>query len=113
MSDSNLSNIVFLYVTAPNSETAARMARALVEERLAACVNIHGEMRSLYAWEGKIEIGLETPLIVKTTRSAAPAARDRILELHPHDEPCIAALPVSTEGSSASFLAWIDTATKA
>lgn len=108
-----MSNVVFLYVTAPNSETAARIARTLVEEKLAACVNIHGEMRSVYSWEGKVEIGLETPLIVKTTKTAAGAARDRILALHPHDEPCVAALPVCAHGSSASFLAWVEDATKA
>ena len=73
-----MSEIVFLYVTAPNAETAARIARALIEENLAACVNIHAEMRSVYEWEGKVEIGLETPLIVKTTAAAANAARDRI-----------------------------------
>lgn len=108
-----MSEIVFLYVTAPNSETAARIARRLVEEKLAACVNIHGEMRSVYQWEGRIEIGLETPMIVKTTAEAAPAARDRIIALHPHEEPCVAALPVSDEGSSAGFLDWIRKATSA
>lgn len=108
-----MSGIVFLYVTAPNAETAARLARALVEEKLAACVNIHAEMRSVYEWEGKIEIGLETPLIVKTTDAAATAARDRIVEIHPYGEPCVAALPVATDGSSASFLDWIRTATRA
>lgn len=108
-----MSDIVFLYVTAPNSETAARIARTLVEEKLAACVNIHGEMRSVYDWQGRIEIGLETPLIVKTTAASAPAARDRILALHPHDQPCVAALPVSADGSSAGFLDWIRTTTKA
>lgn len=108
-----MSGIVFLYVTAPNSETAARIARTLIEEKLAACVNIHAEMRSVYEWEGKVEIGLETPLIVKTTKQAADAARDRILALHPYGEPCVAALPVATEGSSASFLGWVRGATKA
>lgn len=106
-----MSGIVFLYVTAPNAETAARIGRALVEEKLAACVNIHAEMRSIYEWEGKVEIGLETPLIVKTTAKAANAARDRIIELHPYGEPCVAALPVATEGSSHGFLDWIRTAT--
>ena len=108
-----MSEIVFLYVTAPNSETAARIARTLVEEKLAACVNIHGEMRSVYQWDGRIEIGLETPMIVKTTTKTAPAARDRILALHPHEVPCVAAIPVSEEGSSTSFLDWIRKATSA
>lgn len=108
-----MTDIVFLYVTAPNAETAARIARALVEEKLAACVNIHGEMRSIYEWEGRVEIQLETPLFVKTTSAAANRARDRILELHPHDEPCVAAIPISREGSSPDFLDWIAKTTKA
>lgn len=108
-----MSEIVFLYVTAPNAETAARIARTLVEEKLAACVNIHGEMRSIYEWDGAIEMKLETPLFVKTTAAASEAARDRIIALHPYDEPCVAALPVSDRGSSQGFLGWIAESTKA
>jgi len=106
-----MADIVFLYVTAPNAETAARIARALVEEKLAACVNIHGEAHSIYEWEGQTQMQPETPLIVKTTAAAAGAARDRIVALHPFDEPCVAALPVAREGSSAPFLDWIASAT--
>lgn len=107
-----MSDVVFLYVTAPNAETAARIGRTLVEEKLAACVNIHGEMRSIYEWDGKVELQLETPVIVKTTQAGASAARDRILELHPHETPCVAALPVSNDGSHAPFLEWVTTQTK-
>lgn len=106
-----MTDAVFLYVTAPNSETAARIGRTLVEEKLAACVNIHAEMRSVYNWEGKVEIGLETPLIVKTTAARAAEARDCIIMLHPHEVPCVAALSVSPEGSNAAFLDWIGAAT--
>lgn len=102
-----MSEIFFLYVTAPDAEAARRIADALIAEKLAACVNIHAEMRSIYEWEGGIEDAAETPLLVKTTRDAAPAARDRILALHPYDMPCIAALPIAAEGSSAAFLAWV------
>ena len=108
-----MTEIVFLYVTAPNTETAARVGRTLVEEKLAACVNIHSEMRSVYSWEGKVEIGLETPLIVKTTAGKASAARDRIIMLHPHETPCVAALPVTRDGSNAAFLDWIAQTTSA
>lgn len=107
-----MSDIVFLYVTAPNAETAARIARTLVEEKLAACVNIHGEMRSIYEWEGQVELKLETPLFVKTTAARADGARDRIIALHPYDEPCVAALPIQSQGSNRSFLDWIEAATK-
>jgi len=105
--------IVFLYVTAPNGEVAARIARTLVEEKLAACVNVMSEMRSFYDWEGRVELSLELPLLVKTTKAAAPRARDRIMALHPYDEPCVAALPVAAEGSSAGYLQWIANATTA
>lgn len=108
-----MTDAVFLYVTAPNAETAARIGRTLVEEKLAACVNIHAEMRSVYEWQGRIEIGLETPLIVKTTAERAPAARDRIIMLHPDEVPCVAALPVSPDGSNAAFLEWITETTSA
>ncbi len=107
-----MSDIVFLYVTAPNAETAARIARALIEENLAACVNIHGEMRSIYQWEGQVELKLETPMFVKTTQAGAIAARERIVELHPADVPCVAAIPIQEQGSSASFLHWIDQTVK-
>ena len=106
-----MSDIVFLYVTAPNAETAARIARTLIDKKLAACINIHGEMRSVYEWDGAVEFKLETPLFVKTTAAAAPAARDEIIALHPYDEPCVAALPVLKEGSSAGFLDWIEQST--
>jgi periplasmic divalent cation tolerance protein len=108
-----MTDFVFLYVTAPNAETAARISRALIEEKLAACVNIHSEMRSIYEWEGRVEIQLETPMFVKTTASGAGKARDRILDLHPHEEPCVAAIPILREGSSEAFLDWIAKTTKA
>ncbi|NOX94662.1 MAG: divalent-cation tolerance protein CutA [Alphaproteobacteria bacterium] len=107
------SDIVFLYVTAPNAEIAAHLARTLIEEKLAACVNIHGEMRSIYKWDGNIELKLETPLFVKTTVAAADKARDRIHELHPYETPCIAAMPIQQAGSSQAFLDWIVSATNA
>ena len=108
-----MADIVFLYVTAPNAETAARIGRALVEEKCAACVNILGETRSIYEWEGKVELQLETALIVKTAAAAADKAKERIFALHPHDEPCVAAIPIAAKGSSAPFLDWIARATTA
>ena len=66
-----------------------------------------------YEAGGQVEIKLETPIFVTTTTKCANAARDRILALHPHDEPCVAALPIRAEGSSPGFLAWVETTTKA
>ena len=99
--------IRLLYATAPDEETARRIARALVEDRLAACVNLFPQMRSVYRWEGSVESASETAMIVKTTASAADRARDRILNLHPYDEPAVIALEVDGVRSSIPFLEWI------
>lgn len=102
-----MSDIVFLYVTAPDAQAARIIAERLVRERHAACVNILPKARSIYEWEGKLEETTETPFLVKTTQTAAPEACARIKSLHPYAAPCIAALPVSRTGSSAAFLDWI------
>lgn len=102
-----MSDIVFLYVTAPDARVATEIAHRLIEEKHAACVNILSEMRSIYQWEGVVEETTETSFLVKTTAASADAARERIMALHPYDTPCIAALPVLQEGSSAPFLDWI------
>lgn len=102
-----MTDIVFLYVTAPDAQIASNIANHLIREKHAACVNILGETRSIYEWEGAIENVAETPFLVKTTKAAAPGACERIRELHPYETPCIAALPVLPEGSSAAFLGWI------
>lgn len=99
--------VQLLYVTAPDAETGERIGRALVEERLAACVNILPGMRSVYRWEGAMEAAEEAVMIVKTTERRAAAARDRILALHPYGEPCVLALPVAQAASAAGFLDWI------
>ena len=99
--------IRLLYATAPDEETARRIAHALVEDRLAACVNLFPQMRSVYRWEGAVESASETAMIVKTTASAADRARDRILALHPHEEPAVLSLGVEAQGSSSAFLSWI------
>ncbi len=75
------------YVTAP-SETAADLARTLVEERLAACVN-RVACDSVYRWEGEVHAEDEEILLAKTTAERYPALVDRIGELHPYDVPCI------------------------
>ena len=102
----------FLYSTMPDQDTAQAIATALINEKLAACVNILAPMTSVYEWDGVVEQASEIPVIVKTTRAAAPAARDRIIALHPYECPCIAALAVDAESSSGAFLDWIATVTE-
>ncbi|MEM8773093.1 MAG: divalent-cation tolerance protein CutA [Pseudomonadota bacterium] len=108
-----MTDIVMLYCTAPDTHTAESISNALVEEKLAACVNILPVMTSVYAWEGKVEKAGEAVFIVKTAISIADAARDRIVELHPYDCPCVIALPSIAAASFGPFLNWVKTATNA
>jgi periplasmic divalent cation tolerance protein len=88
------------------AEDAERIAHALVERRLAACVNVVPGVVSVYRWKGAIERDEERLLLIKTRADRFAALRDAILELHPYEVPEIVALPVG-EGSPA-YLAWLD-----
>jgi periplasmic divalent cation tolerance protein len=102
-----ISDGAFLYSTWPDKDAAARCAHVLVEERLAACANILGGMTAIYRWENKVETADEVVMIIKTTKSAAPAAIARLSGLHPYETPVIAHLPVEDD-SAAGFLAWLN-----
>ena len=102
--------IRFLYVTAPDEDAASRIAEALVEARAAACVNIFPRIRSVYRWNGAVERGEETAMIVKTTAACAGNARAMIERLHPYDTPVIAALPIDAAHSGEKFVDWIKAA---
>ncbi len=97
-------DILLVYVTCADIDEARRIGRALVAERLAACVNLRPH-EAIYLWEGAVESGNEIALLAKTTRSAFAACRDRVLALHSYALPCIVAFPV-TDGH-ASFLDWV------
>lgn len=96
---------VFAYITCPSLAEAERLGRALVEERLAACVNLLPGMRSLYRWQGAIESADEVVLIAKTLRTRAGALTRRVIALHPYSCPCVVLLPVT--GGSAPYLRWL------
>jgi periplasmic divalent cation tolerance protein len=100
-----VTDALVVLVTAPTPERAAEIARALVEERLAACGNVVQGVRSIYRWEGKVHEDAEALLVLKTTRARFDALRDRVLALHPYEVPEVIALPV--EAGSARYLAWI------
>jgi periplasmic divalent cation tolerance protein len=85
---------------------AERLARALVEGRLAACVNVVPGARSFYHWKGKIESGEEFLLIVKTSRDLFPALRAEMEKLHPYEVPELLALPVVA--GAENYLSWLD-----
>ena len=96
---------IVVFITASNEDEAAKISRALVEARLAGCVNIIRGIRSLYQWKGKIEDESEVLMIVKTQRHLFPALSHKVKELHTYTVPEILALPVA-EGS-AEYLNWL------
>lgn len=91
--------------TAGSEEEARRIAQALVERRLAACVNIVGPIQSVYRWKGAVESAAEHLLIIKTTAASFPRVRDAIRELHSYELPeCVM---LSIEAGSEEYLKWI------
>ncbi|HEY0835887.1 MAG TPA: divalent-cation tolerance protein CutA [Azospirillum sp.] len=98
-------DLVFVYMTAASREEAARIGRALVEERLAACVNILGGMTSIYRWEGAVETAEEAVFIAKTRRDLFDRLAARVRELHSYSVPCIVELPV--ERGNPAYLDWL------
>jgi periplasmic divalent cation tolerance protein len=90
---------------APGDDTAEQIARTLIDERLAACVNVHAPMVSIYRWKGAVEKDNERQLVIKTTRAALPALEKRLRELHPYELPEL--IVVSTSGGSEQYLAWV------
>jgi periplasmic divalent cation tolerance protein len=91
--------------TAPSSEVALRIARALVEERLAACVNLVEPIRSVYRWEGAVEEAGEVLLVAKTRADRCAALAARVEALHPYALPEVVVLKV--EGGSERYLEWV------
>ena len=89
----------------PDEEVASTIALAVVEARLAACVNILPRVQSIYRWQGKVESAPEIPLFIKSTATSYPALEDLIRRHHPYDVPEIIALPV-TQGLP-SYLNWV------
>lgn len=94
----------------PDEETANRIALAVVEAQLAACVNILARVQSIYRWQGAVESAVEVPLLIKTTAAAYPALEAAIRERHPYDVPEIIALPI-TAGLPA-YLNWLAAETR-
>jgi periplasmic divalent cation tolerance protein len=96
--------ILFAYITCTDLDEARRIGRVLVEERLAACVNIRAH-ETIYRWQGQVEQGPETGMIAKTTRAAYPSLESRVRALHSYALPCIVAW--APETGLAAYLEWI------
>jgi periplasmic divalent cation tolerance protein len=100
---------VSVYVTFPDAETARRICRALVEERLVACASFT-PVESLYEWEGRLEDVREVAAFCKTRATLVDHVAARVKELHPYEVPCVVAIPLV--GGHAPYLAWIDAQTR-
>jgi periplasmic divalent cation tolerance protein len=102
-----MDDIVILYTTWPDAETARGAGRAAVEARLAACANVMAPVQSIYRWNDSVEEAGETPMLLKTTQAAADRLRDLVLSLHPYETPCVVAAPMQAHGSHIGFTQWI------
>ncbi|MFQ5682538.1 MAG: divalent-cation tolerance protein CutA [Candidatus Binatia bacterium] len=101
-----MDEFIVVYVTVGSSKVGGRMARALVEERLAACVNRVRSVQSVYRWQGQVEESEEELLIIKTKRKRFESLKKRVQELHNYSVPEIIALPI-LEGNK-DYLEWLE-----
>ncbi|MEO6959794.1 MAG: divalent-cation tolerance protein CutA [Burkholderiaceae bacterium] len=98
-------DVVIVLSTAPDVLLAKRIAHILVEEGLAACVNLGAACLSMYMWKGKLEGAEEVPLTIKTTRMRLRELSMRLAQLHPYEVPEVLVVPVS--GGSSKYLDWV------
>jgi periplasmic divalent cation tolerance protein len=105
-----VSNFIVVFVTCGSEDEALKIARTLVEERLAACANMVSPLRSIYRWEGKIWDEKEWLLIIKTQQFRFEDLAKRVKALHSYSVPEIIALPITE--SSPAYLNWIEENTK-
>lgn len=96
---------LLIITNCPDEATANAIALTVIEEKLAACVNILPRVQSIYRWQGKVESTSEIPLFFKSTAAGYPALESRIKALHPYDIPEIIALPISR--GLPAFLNWV------
>ena len=99
-------SVVSVYVIFAKAEEAERIGRAMVEARLAACINVLGPCRSIYRWQGEVQTAEEVAAILKTTMEQADALVSSIAGLHSYDVPCIAVWPI--EKLLLSYADWVE-----
>ena len=100
-----IDNVILVLTNCPDGEVADRIARTLVEQRLAACVNRLAPDESIYRWQGAVERAVEVPLLIKTTRERYAEIESTIRALHPYDVPEVVAWPVTS--GLPQYLRWI------
>jgi len=98
-----MSDLVLVLTTMPDDSRADELARSLVDEGLAACVNVHGPMVSTYRWQGQVEREPERQMVIKTMRARLPELEVRLRALHPYDVPEFVVIDVE---SSAAYGEW-------
>lgn len=106
----SMSPALIVLTTVGSHDDAKRLGRTLVEERLAACVNIIEGLQSIYRWQGSIHEEAEFLLIVKTVASRLDALQARVLEIHPYDLPEI--VVIEPPSVSAGYMAWLEEETR-
>jgi periplasmic divalent cation tolerance protein len=106
----NPEEFVVVLVTAGSAEEATRIARVLVEERLAACGNVAGPIRSIYRWQGAVEDAEEHLLLLKARAADAAALETRVRALHSYDVPEVLVLPI--RAGSPPYLDWLADSTR-
>jgi periplasmic divalent cation tolerance protein len=97
--------VQLLLTTAPSAEVGARLARTVVEERLAACVNLVPGIRSIYRWAGAVQEDDEVLLLIKTRQDRVDALSRRVHELHPYELPEL--ITIGILGGSERYLEWV------
>jgi periplasmic divalent cation tolerance protein len=98
--------VVSVYAIFANADEAERIGRQVVDERLAACINILAPCHSIYRWKGAVETAHEVPAILKTTSSRADTLVARIAALHSYDLPCVTVWPI--DELLVSFAEWVE-----
>ena len=101
-----MNDILIVITYLPDAQAAGQLARRLIEERVAACVNQLAPCTSTYRWQGGIETAVEVPLLIKTTRAAYPRLEALIREHHPYELPEIVAVPVAV--GLPAYLEWVN-----
>ncbi len=101
---------VFVYSTFPNKPSAKKVAQTLVTKKLAACVNIHPAMTSVYEWKGKVQTTREVAAFIKTRAVLVDKVIAAARPMHPYTVPCFLVLPI--EHGNADYMEWARTQTK-
>lgn len=98
-----------LYITTKDKSQALSIGKALVEQKLVACINVLNPMTSIYHWEGRVHESEEAVLIAKTKKNLVPEVIEKVQALHSYECPCVIELPVGQ--GNADFLKWIENST--